>query len=246
MMTELMLVEGVSDVQLISYYLQNAYEWEYRENNALGITPLDEFEHIESLSKGEDQLVLCGVGGNGKFAHFVEVHRINEAIVENEINTVMVVADRDIEQDARIVRRINNIFKNVRFSKGEWVANKVTDSFGQKKNVATYLLAIPEEKQGALEQVIIDALKDIPEERPLVQEVIKFIDSLKPVLVPELNKLNKSNKATVGSFFSVRDPQNAMRSFYVHISKIDWGGSKSLSKLFLPFQYFGKEKPVNS
>ena len=27
MMIELMLVEGVSDVQLISYYLQNVYGW---------------------------------------------------------------------------------------------------------------------------------------------------------------------------------------------------------------------------
>lgn len=29
MMTELILVEGVSDVQLISYYLQNVYGWKH-------------------------------------------------------------------------------------------------------------------------------------------------------------------------------------------------------------------------
>ena len=29
MMTELMLVEGVSDVQLISYYLQNVFCWKH-------------------------------------------------------------------------------------------------------------------------------------------------------------------------------------------------------------------------
>ena len=28
-MTELVLVEGVSDVQLISYYLQNVYSWKH-------------------------------------------------------------------------------------------------------------------------------------------------------------------------------------------------------------------------
>lgn len=49
MMTELMLVEGVSDVQLISYFLQNVYGWKHENNNQLGITPLDEHEHIESL-----------------------------------------------------------------------------------------------------------------------------------------------------------------------------------------------------
>lgn len=61
MMTELMLVEGVSDVQLISYYLQNVYGWKHEKNNHLGIHSLDEHDHIESLSKEGKQLVLCGV-----------------------------------------------------------------------------------------------------------------------------------------------------------------------------------------
>lgn len=66
MMTELMLVEGVSDVQLISYFLQNVYGWKHEKNNPLGIDSMDENEHIEYLSKDGDYLVLCGVGGNGK------------------------------------------------------------------------------------------------------------------------------------------------------------------------------------
>ncbi len=36
MMTELMLVEGMTDIQLISYYLQNVYDWKYENNNNLG------------------------------------------------------------------------------------------------------------------------------------------------------------------------------------------------------------------
>ena len=72
-----MLVEGVSDVQLISYYLQNVYGWKHEKNNTLGIVQIDEHDHIESLSKEGNQLVLCGVGGNGKFNHFVEEHCIN-------------------------------------------------------------------------------------------------------------------------------------------------------------------------
>ena len=90
MMTELILVEGVSDVQLISYYLQNVYGWKHERENILGIEPLDEHEHIESLSKNGNQVVLCGVGGNGKFAHFVEQHRINYIVVEKEISSLAV------------------------------------------------------------------------------------------------------------------------------------------------------------
>lgn len=33
MMTELVLVEGVSDVQLISYYLQSVYGWKHDKEN---------------------------------------------------------------------------------------------------------------------------------------------------------------------------------------------------------------------
>lgn len=76
--------------------------------------------------------------------------------------------------------------------------------------------------------------------------MIQFIDSLKGTLVPDLNQTNKANKATVGTFFSVRNPKNAMRSFGVFISKVEWSKSTSLSQLFLPFRYLGEEKPIEN
>lgn len=52
-------------------------------------------------------------------------------------------------------------------------------------------------------------MKDIPEEKELVEEVIQFVDSLKARLVPELNQINKANKAAVGTFlvFEIRKMQ---------------------------------------
>lgn len=242
MMTELMLVEGVSDVQLISYYLQNVYMWQHEKSNDLGIAPMDKQDHIESLSKDENQLVLCGVGGNGKFAHFVEQHRINSMIVEREISSVMVVTDRDEDSVPKIGRMINRSFENIVFRAGEWNKNEIKDSFGQQKYIETYLLIVPADKKGALEDVIIDALKDIPEEKKLIQSVVEFIDSLKEKIVPDLKQINKANKATVGTFFSVRNPKQAMRSFASFVSKIDWSRSESLNALFQPFDCLGREK----
>lgn len=244
MMTELVLVEGMSDVQLISYYLQNVYGWKHEKENILKVKPLDEHEHIESLSKNGNQLILCGVGGNGKFAHFVEQHRVNNMIVEKDISSLMVVTDRDEASDANVRRVINNSLEKISVNVGQWKDNPIEDLFGQTKNIDTYLLIVPANEKGALERVIIDALNDIPEETALIQEVVQFIDSLKGALLPELNKTNKANKATVGTFFSVRDPKNAMRSFGVFISKIDWSKSASLNQLFLPFQYLGEEKSI--
>lgn len=242
MMTEVMLVEGVTDIQLISYYLQNTCGWKYVKNNNLGIVPLDAHDHIECLSKGENQLVLCGVGGNGRFAHFVEQHRINSMIVERDITSLMVVTDRDEDAIGKIVRRIKGALEGITIKAGEWTDNNISDSFGQPKCVDTYLLIVPADKAGALENVIIDALKDIPEETTLIQEVIKFIESLKAEIAPELEQVHKADKATVGTFFSVRDPKNAMRSFGRFISKIDWSKSESLNELFMPFRYLGEKK----
>ena len=143
MMTELMLVEGVSDVQLISYFLQNVYGWKYEKNNPLGIDPMDENEHIEYLSKDGDYLVLCGVGGNGKFAHFVEQHRINEMLVEQDISSIMVVTDRDEASNSKIERSIQRSLKDATLGAGQWKENVITDSFGQPKKVDTYLLIVP-------------------------------------------------------------------------------------------------------
>ena len=241
-MMELVLVEGVSDVQLISYYLQKIYGWKHERENVLGIEPLDEHEHIESLSKGENQVILCGVGGNGKFAHFVERHRINHMIVEKEIASLMVVTDRDEASDARIGNRISDSLKPIAVESNRWIENSIRDSFGQAKSICTYLLIIPTNEKGALERVIIDALNDIPEETALMQEVEQFVDELKAGLVPDLIQPNNANKATVGTFFSVRNPKMAMRSFGVFVSKIDWSKSASLNRLFSPFQYLGEDK----
>ena len=246
MMTELILVEGVSDVQLISYYLQNVYGWKHQRENILGIEPLDEHEHIESLSKNGNQVVLCGVGGNGKFAHFVEQHRINYIVVEKEISSLVVVTDRDEVSDAKIKNQINAALDQISVESNPWKENALQDSFGQAKSLYTYLLIIPVNEKGALERVIIDALNDIPEETDLMGEVEQFIDDLKAGLVPDLNQINNANKATVGTFFSVRYPKKAMRSFGVFISKIDWSKSSSLNQLFLPFKCLGEEKILES
>lgn len=246
MMTELVLVEGVSDVQLISYYLQNVYGWKHERENILGIEPLDEHEHIESLSKKENQVVLCGVGGNGKFAHFVERHRINYIVVEKEISSLVVVTDRDESSNARIKNQINAVLNQISVESGRWKENVIQDSFGQAKIIDTYLLIIPANEKGALERVIIDALNDIQEETALIQEIECFIDALKAGLAPDLNQINNANKATVGTFFSVRYPKKAMRSFGVFISKIDWSKSASLNQLFLPFRCLGEDKPFEN
>ena len=246
MMTELVLVEGVSDVQLISYYLQNVYGWKHERENILGIEPLDEHEHIETLSKNGNQVVLCGVGGNGKFAHFVEQHRINYIVVEEEISSLMVVTDRDEASDAKIKNQINAALDQISVESNRWKASAIQDSFGQAKSIYTYLLIIPANEKGALERVIIDALNDIPEETALMGEVEQFIDALKAGLVPDLNQINNANKATVGTFFSVRYPKKAMRSFGVFISKIDWSKSASLNQLFLPFECLGEDKPLGN
>lgn len=246
MMTELILVEGVSDVQLISYYLQNVYGWKHERENILGIEPLDEHEHIESLTKNGNQVVLCGVGGNGKFAHFVEQHRINYIVVEKEISSLVVVTDRDEASDAKIINQMNAALDQISVESNCWKENAIQDSFGQAKNIYTYLLIIPANEKGALERVIIDAVNDIPEETSLMGEVEQFIDALKAGLVPDLNQINNANKATVGTFFSVRYPKKALRSFGVFISKIDWSKSASLNQLFLPFQCLGEDKPLEN
>ena len=246
MMTELILVEGVSDVQLISYYLQNVYGWKHERENMLGIEPLDEHEHIESLSKNGNQVVLCGVGGNGKFAHFVEQHRINYMVVEKDISSLLVVTDRDEATDEKIKNQINDALEQIFVESNRWKENAIQDSFGQAKSIYTYLLIIPGNEKGALERVIIDALNDIPEETALMGEVEQFIDDLKAGLLPDLNQINNANKATVGTFFSVRYPKKVMRLFGVFISKIDWSKSASLNQLFLPFGCLGEDKPVES
>ena len=123
--------------------MQNVYGWKHERENILGIEPLDEHEHIESLSKNGNQVVLCGVGGNGKFAHFVEQHRMNYIVVEKEISSLVVVTDRDEASDAKIKNQINAALDQISVESDRWKENAIQDSFGQAKSIYTYLLIIP-------------------------------------------------------------------------------------------------------
>ena len=144
----------------------------------------------------------------------------------------------------KIRNQINDALEQISAESNRWKNNAIQDSFGQAKSIDTYLLIIPADEKGALERVIIDALNDIPEDTALLGEVDQFIDALKAELVPELSQTNKANKATVGTFFSVRYPKDAMRKYGVVVSKIDWSKSTSLKQLFLPFRYLGEDKPI--
>lgn len=171
---------------------------------------------------------------------------ITYIVIEKDISSLVVVTDRDEASDAKIKNQINAALNLISVESDCWKENAIQDSFGQAKSIYTYLLIIPANEKGALERVIIDALNDIPEETALIQEVGQFIDVLKAGLVPDLNQINNANKATVGTFFSVRYPKKALRSFGVFISKIDWSKSASLNQLFLPFQCLGEDKPLEN
>ena len=158
------------------------------------------------------------------------------------IGTQKKIVDVLLRIDRKI--QINDALEQISVESKRWKENAIQDSFGQAKNIYTYLLIIPANEKGALERVIIDVLNDIPEETALMGEVEQFIDALKAGLVPDLNQINNANKATVGTFFSVRYPKKAMRSFGVFISKIDWSKSASLNQMFLPFQCLGEDKPL--
>ncbi len=246
-MMELILVEGVTDVQMLSYYLQNVYGWKYTNTNSLGIRADEgQKEHIENLIKGDDsQITLCGVGGTGKFNSFIQNHRINELIDERDISSVMLFTDRDSKSIAKIVDENKKLFSKFKINRaGQWIHHVFSDSFEQEKEIDTYLLVIPDNEMGALERVLIKALYDYPDKEGLIKEVEHFIDSLEHETAPELKNINNVNKAKVGTFCSISSPKNAMRFLGLLNSGIDWKQSETLRRLFSPLGYLGIKKPV--
>lgn len=177
-MTELVLVEGVSDLQLISYYLQKVYGWIYKKDNFLKITTLNNYEKIENLEKNCQELILCSVGGNTKFNQFINNHNLMNIIIEENISSIMIITDRDKESIGKITKNINNLFKDICFKHNEWINNQIKDYFDQIKFIKTYLLIIPDNQKGALENVILEALNEITEEKELIETVINFVNGV--------------------------------------------------------------------
>lgn len=239
-MRVLILCEGKTDAILISYLLEHTSGWEYDKHGDSKIRIKAEEISDESINwyrRNKDLIMLCGVGGKDKFGIFFGDKIFPAMKSYGELHCfdkLVYVVDRDEDSDAKLISRITSdlapIECNVKL--GVWQNGKYADLFGKINNIEILSLIIPQDQEGALETVLLDAISQDVYNKKIVDRCIKFIVNIRPISSKYIKNPRLELKAKLSSVFAVISPQKVFSLIDELIKSVKWENYPYIKKLF--------------
>lgn len=235
-MNKLILCEGVTDAILLSYYLGKTVGWEFcsKGPKELAIKTRNQNESVNWYKKGDDYLLICGVGGKDNFGDFFET-RIKHPIVDaNAFEKVAVVTDRDeweVDEIERGLRdSLQSLFQTVK--NRAWSKNEYTDSFGMRNEIEMLLLIVPKEHFGALENVMLAAISEDPYDKRIVEKSADFVRQMRQEAEKYISTDRLQLKAHLGVTWAIQYPEKVFSLIHEQICSVEWEKSEVLQKCF--------------
>lgn len=110
-MNSLILCEGATDAILLSYYLKKVSGWTYtaKAPDGLNIRSTRGNESVNWYKRGNDYLLICGVGGKDNFTGFFHQSLENPIIHAGAFEIIAVITDRDISASYPIMSYRNTV-----------------------------------------------------------------------------------------------------------------------------------------
>ncbi len=231
-MNKLILCEGQTDAILLSYYLGKVSGWEFTKKSPKGL----DFKgsQFNWYRKENDYLLICDVGGVSNFGNFFNDYILQSLLTSSAFSKIAFVVDKDDRKTENIeneFKSISQLITNIEDRK--WVNNIYYDSFGERQNIEVLLLTVPSEKEGALEDVLLDGLTEHSEvDRIIVDESKLFVDRIASIANNYIAKRRLILKAKIGVVFAIMSPQKVFTFIDEQIKEVAWENSQTLSDLF--------------
>lgn len=241
-MNSLVLCEGKTDAILISYVLINRYGYSLYKDGLIDkkkMTPKYDSNNEEYAfwyKKNNSFVLICSVGGCGNFSCFFSKYIIpiqkNDYCSENVFEKILLIHDKDDKTNEEIEKSILDK-TNISFESNKWCNTQMETNFtNQKFNFSTYLLIIPTEHSGALEDVVLDALSEDKINEMIVKKSIDFVDSIKDQVKMYLSKKRYISKAKLGVTFAIMSPEKVFSFINELLNNIDWTKYKVINDTF--------------
>lgn len=236
-MNSVILCEGKTDAILLSYYLGKMSGWQpgAKPPKGLEIKPTkNSLESVEWYQRGDDRLLICGIGGKDRFAEFFKEKILQPIKDSSAFSRIAVVTDRDDRNDSEIRDSIKIGFQalitNAR--ENEWADNHFQDSFGLEHLLSFLLLIIPVDAEGALETVLMNAIMEDPYDKVIVKKSQAFVKDIKPDAMRYLCHRRLELKAQLSVTWAIQSPDKAFDFIDEQIRSISWENSHLLSACF--------------
>ncbi len=241
-MRKIILCEGETDATLIGLYIEKITEWKYKnlKNPIINIPKKfpsgnESVTHYFQEDNQKDVLLICSVGGKDKFKYFFEkylypmIKTANKVEREYRIALVTDADNRDINDiETDILNQLSLCVKSL--SNNVWKPNSFQGDFEDIISIDFLLSVIPQDKTGALETVLLDALSENTEGKVVVDSSIDFINQLPYISYIPTDRLKL--KAKLGVVLSVIYPDKVFSQFDQQLQMVDWSESDTLSACF--------------
>ena len=234
-MNKLILCEGKTDAILLSYYLGCVQHWTPCKRGPKNFRISVDEKSGESAywyQRGEDRLLICGVGGKDRFGGFF-ADKIRAAILDAQVfSKVALVTDRDDRQEEDITAEVCRIFAPAitQAKQNHWVENAYQDGFGQNQTLSFLLLIIPTDQQGALESLLLEAISEDPYDREIVTRSTAFVEEIGPYAERYIGQARL--KARLGVTWAIQSPGKEFHFIDEQIRAVRWERSDVLAKCF--------------
>ena len=210
-MNKLILCEGETDAILLSYYLGAVSGWQFSKKPPANIAVKpDRFEQsVNWYEKGEDRLLICSAGGKDNMGSFFRDKIIRTITDADAFSRMAVVLDRDDKRTGSIEAHASSIFRPVVTSMRNncWTENQYINGFGVVQTLETLLVVIPQEQQGALETVMLQAISEDPYDARIVKQAGSFVKDMRETASKYISSNRKELKAHLGVTWAVQYPE---------------------------------------
>ncbi len=218
----IILVEGISDLAFLSLLISRTHNYSYIEKEDIPSNfPRINAHNCAWYKKTNQYLLICPVGGCDKFNSFYDNYL--EPIVKEveSCKNIIVIIDADEKDPSERLKQIN--FTNIPFDINKYKSFSLMDGFGVAHTKESYLRIIPDEKQGALETIILESIR--ANESAMVNEAESFVENLSKPAKKHLNRRRLLIKAKTGIVFTLINPEKTFSSLTEKFKDLDFNDS---------------------
>lgn len=240
-MNSIILCEGRTDAILLSYYLGKVYGWNYskRAPKEYSAIEAEQNQEINWYKKNDDNLVIFGVGGKDNFKNVIDKY-VSQILQnypeESSFQNVVIIADKDSNDVSAIEALHTELLSPYagRVVNSEWSENEFTDKFGNIHSVRTLSIIIPEDKQGALETTLLDAISENEYDKTIVVKCDEFVKGIRQTASRYIRTDRLALKAHLATVFAVLSPEKVFSQLDAIIKEVPWEQSQVLAECFRP------------
>lgn len=245
-----LLCEGETDQIILSEYFCNQFGFKYCRDNKLRKSFAERAANYQNEKHSLDIIFAQGHEFARDLDTILQINRMNTDVVYDRI---IIMTDRDTRQEAttvwqHVIEKISKFTNSkILIQENQWLLFKQSVGFGEEIQISLLLIAIPIEKEGALETFLLDAFRREKGNSYLVDQAQQLVDTV----VAEKDSLDENEfnhkylkerrmqiKAPLAVFMALAWPDRSFVDLKDMMKRVPWNDYAEVQMAFCKFDIF--------